>query len=146
MMSDQAEAEFRELERGALLLLERDDANCLYLSPEEVDPWIPAVMERLKPFETQTRQAAERGSGKDPGIIRAMGNVLVEVAREMVPAVFTPERLGRLIADLRDYRRSLLEAKEREAAMYANAALIMLERTPPPKTLCLLVSALPRCI
>jgi len=132
MMSDQAEAEFRELERGALLLLERDDANCLYLSPEEVDPWIPAVMERLKPFETQTRQAAERGSGKDPGIIRAMGNVLVEVAREMVPAVFTPERLGRLIADLRDYRRSLLEAKEREAAMYANAALIMLEREDTP--------------
>jgi hypothetical protein len=56
------------------------------------------------------------------------GKVLVEVAREMVPAIFTPERLGRLVADLKEYRRHLLEAGEKEATMYAHAAFAMLER------------------
>jgi hypothetical protein len=128
ILSDQAEAELRDLERGTLFLLERDDADCLYLSPEEVNPWVPTVMERLAPIEAQARRAAERGEWDDPGILQVTGKVLVEVAREMVPAIFTPERLGRLVADLKEYRRHLLEAGEKEATMYAHAAFAMLER------------------
>jgi hypothetical protein len=128
ILSDQAEAELRDLERGTLFLLERDDADCLYLAPEEVDPWVPTVMEQLAPIEAQARQAAERGGWEDTGIVEATGKVLVEVAREMVPAIFTPERLGRLVADLKKYRRHLLESTEKEAAMYAHAAYAMLER------------------
>lgn len=102
MLSKQAEAELRELERGTILLLERDDANCLYLSPEEVDPWVPAAMERLAPLEAQALQAAEREKQDDPGMLQAMANALIEVAREMMPVVFTAERLNQLMADLRD--------------------------------------------
>jgi hypothetical protein len=132
MMHDQAEAEFRELEHGTLQLLERDGADCLYLSPEEVDPWVPVLMERLEPIKAQARQAAERGDWKDPGTLRAMGDTLVEVAREMVPVVFTPERLDRLVADLRDYRRKLLDERESQAAMHAHAAFMMLGREETP--------------
>jgi len=132
MMSDQAEAEIIELERGTLSLLERDDADCLYLSPEEVDPWVPVLMERLEPMKAQAQQAAERGDWDDPDTLRAMGDTLVKVAREMVPVVFKSERLDRLVADLRDYRRRLLDERESQAAMHAHAALIMLEREDIP--------------
>ncbi len=132
MMSDQAEAELTELERGTLSLLERDDADCLYLSPEEVDPWVPVLMERLAPIEEQAKQAAERRDWEDPGTLRAMGDIFVEIAREMVPVVFTPERLDRLVADLRDYRRKLLDERESQAAMHAHAAFMMLEREETP--------------
>jgi len=132
MMSDQAEAEIMELERGTLSLLERDDADPLYLSPEELKPWVPVLLERLAPIQEQARQAAERGEWKDPGTLRAMGDILVEVAREMVPVVFTPERLDRLVAELRDYRRRLLDEGEGQAAMHAHAAFMTLEREETP--------------
>jgi hypothetical protein len=132
MMSDQGEAEIIELERGTLSLLERDDAAPLYLSPEELKPWVPVLLERLAPIKEQTQQAAERGNWKDPDTLQAMGDIFVEIAREMVPVVFTPERLGRLMADLRDYRRKLLDERESQAAMHAHAAFMMLEREETP--------------
>jgi len=132
MMSDQAEAEIMELERGTLSLLERDDADPLYLSPEELKPWVPVLLERLEPIKAQARQAAEGRDWKDPGTLRAMGDIFVEIAREMVPVVFTPERLERLVADLRDYRRKLLDERDSQAAMHAHAAFMMLEREETP--------------
>jgi len=127
-----AEAEIRDLERSALWLLERDDADCLYLPPEEVVPWIPTLMERLEPAHAQCREAVGRGDWADSGVLKAVGDALVEVARDMVPAIFTPERLGQLVDDLRDYRRELLEAGEREAGMWAHAASLMLEHEDSP--------------
>jgi hypothetical protein len=132
MMSDQAEAEIIELERGTLSLLERDDADPLYLSPGELKPWVPVLLERLEPIKAQARQAAEQGDWDDPGTLRAMGDIFVEIAREMVPVVFTPERLDQLVADLRDYRRRLLDERESQAAMHAHAAFMMLEREETP--------------
>jgi hypothetical protein len=46
----------------------------------------------------------------------------------MAPAVFTPQRLAQLTADLRAYRDGLHGAGESEAVMYAHATLTMLER------------------
>jgi hypothetical protein len=132
MMSDQAEAEIMELERGTLSLLERDDADCLNLLAKEMEPWVPVLLERLEPIKAQARQAAERGDWKDPGTLQAMGDIFVEIAREMVPVVFTPERLDHLVADLRDYRRKLLDERESQAAMHAHAAFMMLEREETP--------------
>jgi hypothetical protein len=132
MMSDQTEAELIELERGTLSLLERDDADPLYLLPEELEPWVPVLLERLAPIKEQARQAAERGDWKDPGTLQAMGDIFVEIAREMVPVIFTPERLDQLVADLRDYRRKLLDKRESQAAMHAHAAFMMLEREETP--------------
>jgi hypothetical protein len=132
LMSDQAEAEMWERERDALFLLERDDADCLYLSPEEVDPWMPVLKERLDPLGAQARQAAEQGTLDDLDITEAVGKVLVDISKEMAPAVFTPERIERLMTDLKAYRRVLLEAGEGESAMYAHAATRMLEWEDPP--------------
>ena len=63
--------------------------------------------------------------------MRAMVDLLVEVAREMIPRVFTPGRLDQLRAGLKGYRHKLLEEGEKEAAMHAHAALAMAEREGP---------------
>ena len=68
----------------------------------------------------------------DPETLAAMRKSLIGVAREMAPLVFTPERLDQLRADLKGYRRRLLEGGEGEAAMHAHAALAMLEREENP--------------
>jgi len=56
MLSDQAQAEMWELERGLFNLLDRDDADALYLSPEEVNPWLPNTKKRfVKRFLVKSR-------------------------------------------------------------------------------------------
>jgi hypothetical protein len=57
-----------------------------------------------------------------------MGETLVDMAVEMADAIFVPERLERLVADLRDYRRSLDRAGERQAAAQVQTVLILLDR------------------
>jgi hypothetical protein len=52
----------------------------------------------------------------------------METAVEMIPTVFTPERLPQLKADLKNYRRDLEELGEQEAATHAHMALILLGR------------------
>jgi hypothetical protein len=129
-----------ELERGTWSLLERDDADPLYLSQEELEPWLPVVLERSEPIKAQARRAAERGEWDDSETLQAMVELLMEVAREMVPLVFTPGRLDQLRADLKGYRHKLLEEGEKEAAMHAHAALAMAEREGPLAENPLLVS------
>jgi len=132
MMRDQAEAEMMELEDNALSLLERDDAECLYLSQEEVKDWLPVLMERLEPLRAQARQASEQGEQIDPDVVEAMRKALVDATIEMAAEIFTSERTAQLTAVLRDYRNRLHEAGEREAATYAHSALISVTREDLP--------------
>jgi len=132
MMRDQAEAEMMELEDNALSLLERDDAECLYLSQEEVKDWLPVLMERLEPLRAQARQASEQGEQIDPDVVEAMRKALVDATIEMAAEIFTSERTAQLTAVLRDYRNRLHEAGEREAATYAHGALISVTREDLP--------------
>jgi hypothetical protein len=127
-MRKQAEAEFVDLERNALELLDRDDADCLHLSSDEVADWMPALVERMTSLEAQARQAEERGEWPDPDILQAVQVAFMETAVEMIPTVFTPERLPQLKADLKNYRRDLEELGEQEAATHAHMALILLGR------------------
>ena len=128
MMRDLAEADYVELERGTLQLLERDDVDCLYLSWEEIKAWVPVLMERQRPLEAQAQQAMERGEWLDPDVVQAMEKVFVETSIDMASAIFTPERLDQLMLDLKEYQRNLQQAGEREASKYAHAALILSDR------------------
>jgi hypothetical protein len=131
-LRDQATAELTRLEHGALRLLERDDAQRLALPPEEVGPWLMVLMERLGPVNEQYREAAKRGERPSPEAAEKMKEQLLAVTEEMAPAVYTPERIDQLMADLEDYRRSLDKAGEREASRWAHGALAYLQVDVPP--------------
>jgi hypothetical protein len=131
-LRDQATADLIHLERKALKLLERDDAEQLMLSPEEVAPWLPVLIERLGPTLVQFQEAARQEEQPDPKAVREMQGTVVEMSREMAAEVFTPQRIDQLANELKDYRRSLIEAGEREAAMWAYGALASLQSDTPP--------------
>jgi hypothetical protein len=128
ILRDTAQAEVWDLERETVQLLGRDDARRLYLSPEEVAPWVPVLLERLRPVEGQAREAAARGNWAEAGLLDEMGRITVEVAREMASVVFTPQRVDQLKADLKDYGRDLEGRQERKAARLARAAGLLLGR------------------
>jgi hypothetical protein len=128
ILRDTAQAEVWDLERETVLLLGRDDARRLYLSPEEVTPWLPVLMERLRPVEGQAREAAARGTWAEPNVLDEMGRITAAVAREMASVVFTLQRVDQLKADMKDYGRDLDGRQEQEAAKLARAARMLLER------------------
>jgi hypothetical protein len=132
LFGDQARAEFRELERASLQLLGRDDAARFLLSPEEVEPWIPSLLERVAPLEEKARGTTAEDAWDAAQVQKGMQGVLLDLAKEMAPAVITPERLDQLVADLEAYRHDLYEAGEKQLAMYAHATASGLERTEVP--------------
>ena len=132
MMNAQSKAEVWELERSAVSLLEREDAGPLYLTVEEMQPWITPLLDRLEPFQEQGLHAAKQGHFDDPVLIGLLGDVMIDVSKEMAVALFTPERVARLVKVIKAYRRDLLAAKEGQAAMYAHGALLSLEHIQDP--------------
>ncbi len=126
MLSDSAQAQVWEMEQDSIWLLERDDAAVfLALSPAEVQPWLPTLIERLTPILEQVRQATEPGQPISQDLVNAVGYALMDIAQEMVPVIFTPERIGKLRKDLKRYRD---QTSDKEASGWAHMALLGLER------------------
>jgi hypothetical protein len=132
ILNEQLQAQFREWEHDALYLLNRDDAEHLRLAPEETAPWLPALIERVTPYEEQARQAEEQGIPVDPQVLKAMQEVFVEVAMEMTPAIFEPGRISQFVAQLKEYQYQLLAGGEKDPAKSTYAAYTTLEREEEP--------------
>jgi hypothetical protein len=132
MMREQSQAEVWEIESKSVLLLEREDAGPLYLAPDEAQPWLEPLLDRLRPLEARAAQDAEEGRLDDPQIAKEMGRALVEVSQEMAASVFTPQRVQALAETLQAYRQQLQEANEKQAALYAQGGLLLLEEGPSP--------------
>jgi hypothetical protein len=132
LFRDQVRAEAMAMEQQALELLQRDDAERFLLTPDEVEAWIPGLLDRLKSVEEEARDASEEEAWDDAEVQHALQAVLLDVSQEMAVAVMTAERLDQLVADLRAYQRDLIEAEEKQLALYAPIATTVLERTEAP--------------
>lgn len=114
-----------ELEREAAGLLEREDARAIIPSPSETIPWLKVLMERTGPLQDRARsQKVVRGEA-DANLARDAQETLGTVLREMVAAVYTPERVEQLVADLKAYRKKLRAAGEDQAARRVDSALMV---------------------
>ena len=130
-LRDQMESDVMEMERGAGLLLEREDSDVLYLAPEEVEPWVPNALERVRASKKKLMKVTKDGEPTSAAA-RAAADILVSLSHEMARAIFTPERVNQLVQVLKDYRRKLLAASEKQAAAYTQGAIMMLERETGP--------------
>ena len=126
-LRDQMESDVMDMERRAALLLEREDAEALYLAQEEVEPWVPRALERIQASKEKLIKVT-KGGEPTPAAARAAADLLAGLAREMTQAIFIPERVNQLVAVLKDYRRKLLAANEEQSAAYIQGAIMMLER------------------
>jgi hypothetical protein len=93
-------------------------------------PWLPVLVGPTEPMIERTREALSAGRVPEPVIQEQVRDALVTTIMEMVPEIYTQERIDQLVADLQDYRRRLIEAGE-EAAQWADGALIALHREGP---------------
>ncbi len=126
----QVEAHLQELERDAHRLLERPDAAHLFLSPDEMQPWLPALSEGFASVCEQFPDLATPSPSAAAG--KAFLDAMLPLVREMIAKLFTPERIGNLTAQLKAYRNERFAAGDKKTAELANGALIYVKDEDEP--------------
>jgi len=131
-LREHIESQVWDMERQSLTLLEREDAECLLLDLEELEPYLPMLKERIEPLEAQARETLVPGAPPRPEVVEAFGAALMEIARTMVTEIFTPDRVAQLVRTLKTYERDLTRAKDKAAAGLAFAAGMRLKNETQP--------------
>jgi hypothetical protein len=126
-----SQATMKDTDRRMISLLDREDAACLLLKPEEIDPWADLLEQRLRPM-------VEKYGPKDGGKLseaqekEAFSSIYLPAVREMTKGIFIPDRLRKLVVELRAYRNRLFAAGDKTAVLYATGAISYLEREDEP--------------
>ncbi len=119
--------------RKAVDLLNREDSARLLLALEEVQPWealllekLQAMMEGIGPLEFgRTITRARRKKAFDQFYLPAL--------QEITKGIFTPERIQRLVAELRAYRKDIAATGDKIAAHCVTAAILYVEHETEPE-------------
>ena len=126
----QAEANLKQVQGDAPILLQREDATHLLLPPEDVEPWLPELNEGFasvcEQFPDLTTPSPSAAAG------RAFMDAMVPLVREMVAELFNPERIGNLAVQLKAYRNARFAAGDKKTAELANGALIYVKDEDEP--------------
>jgi hypothetical protein len=113
-------------------LLDRPDAAHLFLSQAEVETWIPVIMEATAGFLEQ--HPPKNGDAPAPKAEQDdFAKIMLPLLRQMTQGVFKPERIRQVLVQLREYRLTLLERGEMQAAALAMGAITYLEREDEPE-------------
>ena len=127
----QAIAGLEQMERDSVKLLEREDARALLLPPQEVEPWLPALLQRWQSAQDKLPQLS-CDMPPDPSIAKGLSDAIWPVMGEMAQSVFKPDRLQHLVSQLRKYRSEQFAAGDKIAASCAIGAIASLEREEDP--------------
>lgn len=115
--------QMEQIEQEAVTLLEREDARELYLTPKEVEPWVPLLNQRSQEWMKEHPAT----SPTEPSM-----ELVFSLCRELALVIFSPERIEKLVEQLRIYRDKQFAAGEREASRIAMGAMHSIERETQP--------------
>ncbi len=118
------------MERNSSKLFERDDSRFLLVPFEEVQPWLMIFNERI----SQSGCLAETPDAalSEESARRTFEEVVLPLMREMAGAIFTRDRILRLVADLKKYRSERFAAGDKATPALAMGAITYLEREDSP--------------
>lgn len=132
--------------RRAVDLLDREDSARLLLGTEEIRPWVALLLERLQPIVEETgvlRPGVKPSKAQEN---RAFDQFYLPAMREMTKGIFTPERILRLVAELKAYRRELVAAGDKTAILCATTAIHYIESEAEPEMNSFLVTLCARSV
>jgi hypothetical protein len=124
---------FQLMVRKAVDLLNRQGSARLLLGAEETQPWESLLFEKLQAMMGEIGPL-EPGV-KAPRALRkkAFDQFYLPAMREITNGIFTPERIRRLVAELRAYRKELAAAGDKSAFICATAAILYVEHEAEPE-------------
>jgi hypothetical protein len=121
-----AAAGLEKAERDFVELLGRAHARQLLLAPEEVEPWLPVLLDRFQAARDSCPELSDDDVPRETAS-RAFADAIAPALREMAQSIFTPERTVQLIARLREYRNERFAAGDLAAAAATTSAITSLE-------------------
>ena len=129
-LREESTANLEAMERNSAKLLDLDESRFLHLPYQEVEPWLKRFNEHIdqQGFGSGVPDAA----ASEEAVGRRFEELLLPLLREMADSIFTRERIQRLVADLKQFRRQRFTAGDRAAAAHAMGAITYLEREDSP--------------
>lgn len=121
-LSAMTQAQCLAAEDAALKLLQREDAEELFLSPDETEPWLKRLAHRFK--KVMKKFPVPSSAQPNEKAVKASMMALFDVADEMAPEVFTPQRLEKLRLQLREWRQECSGDGDAEILKGIDGALI----------------------
>lgn len=129
-LRDESVANLRALQENSVQLLDREDSRFLRLPSEEALPWLTLFNKRATQRGFSPAMLGDAPSEESDN--QFFQEVMLPLLREMADAIFTQDRIRRLVAELRDYRSRLLAANDHESAALGMGATNYLEREDSP--------------
>ncbi len=125
-LREESIANLEAMERHSGRLLDREDSRFLYLPADEVQPWLALYSERIDQHGLLASPQCEAS------VRKIFEEETLPLMREMADSIFSPERMRRLIEDLRKYRSDLFAAGDKSTAGQVLGAINYLEREDCP--------------
>lgn len=124
---------FQLMARKAVELFNREDSARLLLTAEEIKPWEGLLLKRLQAMTEEIGPLEPGGKITRARRKKAFDEFYLPAMQEITKGIFTPERIQRLVAELRAYRKELAAAGDKSAAMCVTSAILYTERETEPE-------------
>lgn len=126
-----AQAQFVELERESVRILDLPEARDMLLAPQEIAPFLKTFTEHLESAR-ETIPALATGQPPTEEASTQFANLMQPFLREMAQSIFTPPRIQQLITQLQKFHAAQVQAGNRETTGWAMAAISSLNMETEP--------------
>jgi hypothetical protein len=137
---------FQLMARKAADLFNREDSGRLLLGAEEIRPWEGLLVEKFQAMIGEFGPPAPGVKASKAQSKKAFKEYYLPVIQEMIKGIFTPERIRRLVAELRAYRKDLAAMGHKSAVMDATSAILYVEHEEEPQLNSFLVNLCARSV
>jgi hypothetical protein len=137
---------FRLMARKAVDLFKREDSARLLLGADEIQPWEALLLEKLQAMVGEIGPLEPGGKVSRARSKKAFDQFYLPAMREITKGIFTPERIRRLVAELRAYRTELAAAGDKSASKGATSAILYVEHEAEPEMNSFLVNLCARSV
>jgi hypothetical protein len=137
---------FQLMTRRAVGLLDHEDSARLLLGAEEIQPWESLLLEKLQAMIGEIGPLKPGVKASKTQSKKAFDQFYLPAMQEITKGIFTPQRIRRLAAELREYRKDLAAAGDKKALMGATAAILYVESEAEPEMNSFLVNLCARSV
>ena len=131
-LHETTDATLQAMAQQAMELFQDEASASLLLSPEELAPWSGLIQQKLAALAEQFAPAESGGKVSKAKQKKAFMEILLPAMREVAAGIFTPERIQRLVADLRVMRKAYHAAGDKAGTLRATSALLYVEPETDP--------------
>ena len=136
----------QRMTREAVQLFDRKDSVRLLLGAEEIHPWEASLVEKVQAMVAELGPLKPGAKVSKAQSKKAFDKFYLPVLQEIAKGIFTAERIQRLVAELKVYRKELAAAGDKNAMVCATSAILYVECEAEPEMNAFLINLCARSV